>query len=146
LDGISRILNPKFNTLERIRKHSLRLFQEGFEPQNMVRTTLEMIVDVWDYVRVIPSDFKRIIEKLKEGKVKIEIQGLNPLLHTLDVVSNRLAAAIVMAAMIIGSSLVVLSHIPPLWHGIPIIGLSGIIISGLFGIFMLISIFRKGKY
>ena len=146
LDGISRILNPKFNTLERIRKHSLRLFQEGFEPQNMVRTTLEMIVDVWDYVRVFPSDFKRIIEKLKEGKVKIEIQGLNPLLHTLDVVSNRLAAAIVMAAMIIGSSLVVLSHIPPLWHGIPIIGLSGIIISGLFGIFMLISIFRKGKY
>ncbi len=146
LDGISRILNPKFNTLERIRKHSLRLFEESFEPKNILKSTLEMLVDTWDYIRVLPGDFKRIIEKIKEGKVRIEIQGLNPLLHMLDIVSNRLAAAIVLAAMIIGSSLVVLSHIPPTWKGIPIIGLTGISISGLFGIFMLISIFRKGKY
>lgn len=146
LDGISRLLNPKFNTLERIRKHSLRLFEESFEPQNILKTTLEMVVDTWDYIRVLPGDFKRIIEKIKEGKIRLEIQGLNPLLHMLDVISNRLAAAIVLAAMIIGSSLVVLSHIPPLWKGIPIIGLTGIIISGIFGVFMLVSIFRKGKY
>jgi len=146
LDGISRLLDPTFNTLERIRRHSLRLFDEAFEPKNILKNSLEFIVDVYDYVRVLPGDFKRIIEKLKEGKIKLEIQGLNPFLHMLDVVSNRISAAIVLAAMIMGSSLVVLSHIPPTWRGIPIIGLVGIIISGLFGIFMLVSIFRKGKY
>lgn len=146
LDGISRILDPNFNTLERIRRHSVRLFDESFTPQNILKSTLEFLLDTYDYIKVLPGDFKRIIDKLKEGKIKFEILGLNPLLHTLDVVSNRIAAAIVLAAMIIGSSLVVLSHIPPLWKGIPIIGLVGIIISSLFAIILLVSIFRKGKY
>jgi ubiquinone biosynthesis protein len=62
------------------------------------------------------------------------------------VASNRLSAAIILAAMILGSSLVVLSGIPPKYNGIPVIGLIGIIISGIFGILLLLSIFKKGKY
>ena len=68
------------------------------------------------------------------------------MLHMLDVVSNRLASAIILAALIMGSSLIIHSRIPPLWNNIPVIGLVGIIVSGLFGLIMLISIFRKGKY
>ena len=146
LDGISRILDPEFNTLERIRKNALALYYENLEPQQVLKHSLEFIVDIWDYIRVLPKDIKSIIEKLKEGKVRIEISGLNPLLHTLDVVSNRLAAAIILAAMIIGSSLVVLSGLPPMWGGVPAIGLIGIIISGLYALVLLISIFRRGKY
>lgn len=146
LDGISRILDPNFNTLEKIRKHSLRLFDESLSPLNMLKSAFDFVIDTYDYIRVLPGDFKRIIEKIKEGKVKFEIVGLAPLLHTLDVVSNRLAAAIILASMIIGSSLVVLSHIPPLWYGIPVIGLIGIIFSVIFALILLVSIFKRGKY
>jgi ubiquinone biosynthesis protein len=146
LDGISRQLDPSFNTLERIRKHSMRLFEEGLEPKNLLKTALHEVVEIWDFVRVLPRDVRSIINRLKEGKVKLEFLGLNQLVHTLDVVANRLSAAIILAAMILGSSLVVLSHIPPLWNGIPIIGLIGIIVSGIFGFMMLFSIYRKGKY
>lgn len=146
LDGISRQLDPNFNTLERIRKHSMRLFEEGLQPKNLVKSALRDISDVWDYVRVIPSDIKGIISRLKEGKIKMDFLGLNQLIHTLEVASNRLAAAIILAAMILGSSLVVLSGIPPKYNGIPIIGLIGIVISGIFGMLLLLSIFKKGKY
>jgi len=146
LDGIGRQLDPNFNTLERIRKHSMRLFEEGLEPKNLIKTALHEIVDIWDFIRVLPKDFKGIIQRLKDGKVKLEFIGLNQLMHSLDVISNRISAAIILAAMILGSSLVVLSHIPPLWHGIPIIGLIGISISGFFGFLMLVSIYRGGKF
>lgn len=146
LDGVSRLLDPSFNTLERIRKNALLLYQENLEPQQILKHTLEFIVDIWDYLRVIPGDIKGIIDKLKEGKVKIEISGLNPLLHMLDVVSNRLAAAIILASMIIGSSLVVLSGLPPMWGGVPAIGLVGIIFSGVYALILIISIFRSKKY
>jgi ubiquinone biosynthesis protein len=146
LDGISRQLDPNFNTLERIRKHSMRLFEEGLQPKNLVKSALRDISDFWDYVRVIPSDLKGIMSRLKEGKIKMDFLGLNQLVHTLEVASNRLAAAIVLAAMILGSSLVVLSGIPPKYNGIPVIGLIGIIISGIFGVLLLMSIFKKGKY
>ncbi|MCF8253609.1 MAG: AarF/ABC1/UbiB kinase family protein [Bacteroidia bacterium] len=146
LDGISRQLDPKFNTLERIRKHSFRLFEEGLEPKNLLKSALQEMVDIWDFVRVLPADFKGILNRIKEGKVKLEFIGLNQLLHTLDVISNRLSAAIILAAMILGSSMVVLSQIPPLWKGIPIIGLIGIIVSGIFGSMMLFSIYKNGKF
>lgn len=146
LDGISTILDPGFNTLKYIRHQSLRLFEESIRPKNLMMLTLNSLLDIWDYLRVMPSDFKKIIERIKEGKIQIEITGLKPVLHTLDIISNRLAAAIILAAMIIGSSLIVLSHIPPYWNNIPIIGLIGIIFSGLFGVILILSIFRKGKY
>ncbi|MBX7206333.1 MAG: AarF/ABC1/UbiB kinase family protein [Bacteroidia bacterium] len=146
LDGISNILDPEFNTLKYIRHQSLRLFEESIRPKNLMMLTLNSLLDIWDYLRVMPSDFKKIIERIKEGKIQIEITGLKPVLHTLDIISNRLAAAIILAAMIIGSSLIVLSHIPPYWNNIPIIGLIGIIFSGVFGVILILSIFRKGKY
>jgi ubiquinone biosynthesis protein len=146
LDGISNILDPEFNTLKYIRHQSLRLFEESIRPKNLMKLTLNSLLDIWDYLRVMPSDFKKIIERIKEGKIQIEITGLKPVLHTLDIISNRLAAAIILAAMIIGSSLIVLSHIPPYWNNIPIIGLIGIMFSGAFGIILILSIFKKGKY
>jgi ubiquinone biosynthesis protein len=58
---------------------------------------------------------------------------------------NRLAFAIVLAALIIGSSLIVLSGVPPKWLDIPVIGIVGFVVAGLMGFWLLISILRRGK-
>jgi len=70
---------------------------------------------------------------------------MEPLLSTFDRVSNRLAFAIVLASLVIGSSLIVLAGIPPKWHGIPVIGLAGFVIAGVMGFWLLISILRRGS-
>ncbi len=35
--------------------------------------------------------------------------------------------------------------LPPLWYGIPVIGVVGFLVAGLMGFWLLISILRKGK-
>ncbi|MCK5723198.1 MAG: AarF/ABC1/UbiB kinase family protein, partial [Gammaproteobacteria bacterium] len=67
------------------------------------------------------------------------------MLSTHDRISNRLAFAIVLAALIIGSSLIVLSDIPPKWHEIPVIGLAGFMFAGVMGFWLLVSILRRGR-
>jgi len=67
------------------------------------------------------------------------------LLSTFDRVSNRLAFAIVLASLVIGSSLIVLAGTPPKWHDIPVIGLAGFVIAGVMGFWLLISILRRGR-
>ena len=62
-----------------------------------------------------------------------------------DQISNRVAFAIVLASLIIGSSLIVLSGIPPKWNGIPIIGIVGFVGAGMMGFWLLISILRHGR-
>ena len=82
-----------------------------------------------------------------QGKVKIEFEhrGLEPMLSAHDRISNRLAFAIVLASLVIGSSLIVLSGIPPKWHEIPVIGLVGFVIAGIMAFWLLVSILRRGR-
>jgi ubiquinone biosynthesis protein len=90
---------------------------------------------------------RKILRQAREGKIKIEFEhrGLEPMLSTHDRVSNRIAFAIVLASLVIGSSLIVLAGIPPKWYGIPVIGLAGFLVAGVMGFWLLVSILRRGK-
>ena len=78
-------------------------------------------------------------------RIEFEHHGLQALGAALDRVSNRIAFAIVLAALIVGSSLIVLSDIPPHWHDIPVIGLLGFLVAGIMGFWLLLSIIRHGR-
>jgi ubiquinone biosynthesis protein len=67
------------------------------------------------------------------------------MMSTLDRVSYRLAFAKVPASLVIGSSLIVLSSIPPKWHDIPVIGLIGFLIAFLMGLWLLCTILLHGR-
>jgi ubiquinone biosynthesis protein len=51
----------------------------------------------------------------------------------------------VLASLVVGSALVILSGVPPTWHQIPAIGLAGFLIAGVMGFWLLVSILRGGK-
>ena len=84
---------------------------------------------------------------VKRGTIKMEFEhrGLKPMLSTHDRISNRLAFAIVLASLIIGSALIVLSDVPPKWHDIPVIGLIGFLFAGVMGFWLLILMLRSGR-
>jgi ubiquinone biosynthesis protein len=44
-----------------------------------------------------------------------------------------------------GSGLIVLAEIPPLWHDIPVIGIIGFLGAGAMGFWLLFSILRHGR-
>ncbi|KPJ52692.1 MAG: hypothetical protein AMJ37_02450 [Dehalococcoidia bacterium DG_18] len=71
--------------------------------------------------------------QLKKGQFKIEFEhvGLGPLQRTLKNASNRVVLAIIIAALLVGSSLIVHSGLPPLVADMPVIGLVGYIIAGV---------------
>jgi len=90
---------------------------------------------------------RAILRQVRQGTLKVEFAhiGLEKLRAALDQVSNRISFAIVLAALIIGSSVIVHSNIPPHWNGIPIIGLAGFLVAGVMGFWLLLSIIRHGK-
>ena len=67
------------------------------------------------------------------------------MLITHDQISNRIAFSIIIAALIIGSALIVISNMPPLFYGISLIGLSGFITAAVLGVWLLIAIIKKGR-
>jgi ubiquinone biosynthesis protein len=91
---------------------------------------------------------RRILSQLKGGEIRIVFhhEGLDPVTKSWDQVSNRLSFAVVLAALIIGSSLMVLADIPPRLAGMPVIGLLGFLMAGMMGFWLLISILRHGRF
>ena len=67
------------------------------------------------------------------------------MLSTHDQISNRISFAIIIAALIIGSALIVISRMPPIVYGISLIGLIGFLTAGFLGVWLLVAIIKKGR-
>ena len=75
----------------------------------------------------------------------VEHRGLGGFIDSNERIANRVSFAIVVAALIVGSSLIVHSQIPPKWFDIPLIGLAGYLVAGVMGLLLLVSILRHGR-
>jgi len=78
-------------------------------------------------------------------KVDIEHKGVERALATYERTTNRLVFSVVLASLVVGSSIVIHSKIPPLWNEIPVIGIVGFSVASLLGFWLLILILRHKK-
>jgi ubiquinone biosynthesis protein len=90
---------------------------------------------------------RRITRKLRKGELSIAFRhkGLERLITELEKASNRLAFALIIAALIIGSSLIMTRQFGLIIYGVPVLGMAGYITAGFLGIWLVIAILRSGK-
>ncbi len=84
---------------------------------------------------------------MRNGELSISLQhkGLERLIVELEKASNRLAFSMIIAAIIVGSSLVMTRDTGMMIYGFPVLGLVGFITAGVLGIWLVIAILRSGK-
>ena len=147
VEGVGLMLDPSLELIELakpfMRKIRLGRMQPGRLAEELALTGSSYV----HFLRDLPEELRAILHQLRSGKMRLEFQhqGLKSLGEALDRVSNRIAYAIVLAALIVGSSLIILSDIPPYWHKIPVIGLIGFVVAGIMGFWLLLSILRHGR-
>ncbi|MCD6380679.1 AarF/ABC1/UbiB kinase family protein [bacterium] len=147
VEGLGRELDPGFDAVEQATPFIRRVRMGRFKPNRLARDMVDSGTDIFRLLRDVPDEIRKILKLARQGLLKVEFEhrGLEPMLFTHERISNRIAFAIVLAALIIGSALIVLSGVPPRWQEIPIIGLAGFLIAGLMGFWLLITIARRGK-
>ncbi len=147
VEGIGRALDSDFDVIEQAGPFVRQIQINRFNPRLIAKGMADSGTDLFQLLGKIPGEIREILGMIKKGKVKIEFEhkGLEPMYSANDRISNRLSFAIVLASLVIGSALIVLSDIPPKWYGIPVIGLSGFLLAGMMGFWLLISIMRHGR-
>ncbi|MBN2450163.1 MAG: AarF/ABC1/UbiB kinase family protein [Lentisphaeria bacterium] len=147
MDEMGRRLDPEFRVLDHLGPYVKRLQQRRLSPMRLLREALRTGAEGAGLLQDLPGELRGIFRQVREGRVKVEFEhrGLDGMLHTHERISNRIASSIVLAAMIIGSSLLVLSGIPPKWQGMPILGLGGFLIAAILGLWLLWSMLRSGR-
>ncbi|MGM0609179.1 MAG: ABC1 kinase family protein [Candidatus Muiribacteriota bacterium] len=141
-------LSPDFNLAEFLKPVMKKFVYNFYSPSNIYLKTKRTTRDLLRLIYSLPGDAKSIIEKIKSGRAKIELEhkGLDNLIIELDRVSNRLSFAIIIASLIVGSSIIINYNAGPMIFGFSIPGIIGFTIAGIMGLWLAFIILKSGKF
>ncbi len=146
-EGVGRTLDPEFDFISMARPYVQRLMMRRLDPRLHLKHFTYAMDDMLNLMKVLPAEIRTILAKIKKGELSIQFEhrGLQHLIIELDRSSNRLAFAMVIAALIVGSSFVMQLSKGPMLLGYPIVGVIGFIFAAIMGVWLVIAILRSGK-
>ncbi len=147
MEGIGYKLDPDFHMMEHVEPFVKKMVADQFSFRHIAKEGADTVQDFFFLMRDLPSEARDIIQLVKAGRVRIEFEhrGLEPVLRKFGQTINRLVFGLVLASLIISSSVVILSDIPPKLYGVPLIGIAGYLTAACMGFGLLISIIRNEK-
>ena len=147
IEGVARMLEPDFEMIQKAAPFVEKVKLARFSPKRLSEDAYRMGADFLLFLQQFPKDALEIFRQVRQRKLTVNLahQGLADMLETHHQISNRLAFSIIIAGLIIGSALIVISEIPPLLYGISLIGIIGFLAAAVMGIWLLVAILRKGS-
>lgn len=147
MESIGRRLDPDFDMTSHLRPLMEKEIRDRLSPGNAIKEILGNINSYVNLLRSLPKDIKEILNRINRDKFKIDLEhrGLDRFTKDMDKSINRLSSSLIIAALIVGSSIVIQTGRGPLLLGLPLFAFVGYSIAGIIGIVWLIAIFRSGR-
>jgi ubiquinone biosynthesis protein len=147
VEGVGRVLDPEFDMIAAATPFIKEVKLARFKPERMAGDFIDLVSKLLLFLHQFPKDLLELTGLIRQQKLtlRIEYKGLDTMLAAHHQISNRISFSIVIAALIIGSALIVISKTPPLVYGISLIGIIGFFAAAIMGIWLLVAILRKGK-
>lgn len=146
-EEVARTLCPQYDFITELLPSVKKLSTRRFAPGNVFSDISNYIIDFRDLIVNLPFEVRRITRNLRKGELSIAFhhKGLEQLILELEKASNRLAFALIISALIVGSSLIMTRQSGLTVYGIPLLGVVGFVTAGLLGFWLVIAILRSGK-
>ena len=140
LDGMGRQLDPEFDVVTSAKPFLTQLMWAKYAPNELAKKAQRGAAEGYDLVTGLPTDVWKLVKLMRKGQFKFHMQ-VEEMEHFLDRLSNsitRITIGIVMAALIMGSSIVMTAsggQIPIGLEYFSMLGFAGAVIGGLWMIF-----------
>ncbi len=147
IESIGRELDPEFNMVVQAKPFIDRIIRERYDPRVVAKDFRRFTSSGMSLARTLPADISEIIGKLKKGTTRIEFehQGLEDFILHMDKVSNRISFSLIIAALVIGSTLIMSTDKGPMLFDFPMVGIVGFLVAGVMGLWLVVAILRSGK-
>ena len=147
-ESIGKKLDPDFDMISTAKPFVKKILRKRFMPQELLKRSSILFQESLELIEELPRDLIEILHKFKEGRLKFnfEHQGLEKLVIEINRSSNRISFSLIIAALIIGSSLVLQQQVGPFIFGYSAIGIIGYLLASFLGLGLIISILRSGKW
>lgn len=147
LEAVVHKLDPELDQYAIAKPFLLRAVAKSFNPIRFGEKAINSIYELGNYMEDFPRDLKNAIRKINRGEVKVDLthKGIDPLVHTVQRITKQIITAFIMAALIIGGSIFIISEIEPLWGNFSVIGIVFIAVAFVLAFGMIRDI-RKGDH
>ncbi len=130
VENIALRLDPNINVVEYLKPIATKLIAQRYNPKKMVNNAKNSFFAFEHVLRGLPSLISKTFYKIEEGEVTVNIE-----VKHISEIANQLSLAIIIAALLIGSSLVMLIDVGPRFYEMPVLGFVGFTISLALGVF-----------
>lgn len=148
LESFARSLDSDFNLMEALKPYARRASLRGLEPKQILQRMRRIVQDAGDLASRLPDDVDVILRKFRQGKFQIRIhhEHLENLTKTVDKSSNRISFALIIAALLVASSMLVAQEGTVLGlFSLQSMGIFGYVITAIIAGWLLLSIIRSGR-
>ncbi len=147
LEGMGRGLDPGFHMATEALPLLREVVRARYRPSAMGARAWQTLRRTLSVAEQLPHDLSRLLRNARRGRVQvgIELAHLKRVGDQIDRAANRLAMALVIAALIIGSSIVMTVQGGPTLMGLPLFGFLGFTGAVLGGLWLVRAIWRSSK-
>ena len=150
LEALVRRLDPDFSSLQAFRAYSGQFLKHVFIPDLGV-ARIAQLYRFTSAAREVagnaPIALQRLMGRLERGEPLFDIrhQSGGSLERHLLHASNRLAFALIIASIVIGSAIILAAHAGPHVGDVPVLGIIGFVVAGALGAWWAVIALRSGK-
>lgn len=147
LEGMGRGLDPTFHMTTEALPLLQRVVRARYRPKVVAHRAWQTLRRTLAVAEQLPHDVTRLLRNARRGKVQvgIDIAHLKRVGDQIDRAANRLTMALVIASLIIGSSIVMTVQGGPTLFGLPAFGFIGFASAFVGGLWLVRAIWRSSK-
>jgi len=146
-DGTARRLYPDIDLIGETEDIIREIYDTRYRPSLFLSRIKRHLSDTLILQRYLIHRFSDIVEKIHLGELNLRFEphNIENLERRIENIANRITLGIVLAGIIIGSSLIISKGAGPLIFGMPLFGLAGYLLSLLIGIWIIYNILRSKR-
>ena len=145
LEGLGRGLAPDFHMAQEALPLLRRVMRAQYRPRVLAQRAWRNLRRTLSLVERLPHDVSRLMRNARRGKlhINLELAHLKRVGDQLNQAANRMSMALIIAALIIGSSIVMTVEGGPTLMGLPAFGFLGFCGAVVGGLWLVRSIWRS---
>lgn len=147
LEGMGRGLDPNFHMASEALPLLRQVVRARYQPKVMAKRGWQTLRRALAVAEQLPHDLSTLLRTARRGRLNVglELIHLKRVGDQIDRAASRMSLALVIAALIIGSSIVMTVSGGPMLFGLPAFGFLGFCAAVLGGLWLLRSIWRSAR-
>ena len=147
LDEVGRILDPAFDTSASIRGSVTRIMSQRMRKDATQGNILSSLLEMKDFVTGLPARLNNILDAISNAELEVKVRALDAklVMEGLQKIANRITMGIILAALIVGASLLMRVDTAFRLFGYPGLAMLLFLAAAAGGFWLVISIFAQDR-